>query len=47
MFYLAAKGLMSYGTALVDHILPTLVGNTLGGVTMVAAINHAQVTSGK
>ena len=46
-FYLAAKGLMSYGTALVGHILPTLLGNTLGGVTMVAAINHAQVTSGK
>jgi formate/nitrite transporter FocA (FNT family) len=27
-------------------ILPTLLGNTLGGVTLVAALNHAQVVAG-
>ena len=26
---------------------PTALGNTLGGVTLVAALNHAQVVGGK
>jgi formate-nitrite transporter family protein len=28
-------------------IVPTLLGNILGGVTLVAALNHAQVVSGE
>jgi hypothetical protein len=27
-------------------MLPALLGNTLGGVTLVAALNHAQVVAG-
>lgn len=30
-----------------DYMWPVLLGNTLGGVTLVAALSHAQVTSGK
>ena len=47
VFYLSAIGEMGYGTALGEHILPTLLGNMLGGITLVAAVNHAQVVSGK
>ena len=32
---------------LLGYLLPTLVGNVLGGVTIVAALNHAQATSGE
>ena len=28
------------------YLVPTLIGNIIGGVTLVAAINHAQVVSG-
>ena len=47
MFYLTAIGEMGFGAAFGEHILPTLLGNMLGGITLVAAVNHAQVTSGK
>lgn len=26
--------------------MPTLIGNIIGGVSLVAALNHAQVTAG-
>jgi formate-nitrite transporter family protein len=45
--YLALTGAVTYGTFVVDYLLPTLAGNTLGGVVLVAAVNHAQVASGK
>jgi formate-nitrite transporter family protein len=32
---------------LLGYLLPTLIGNVLGGVTIVAALNHAQATSGE
>jgi formate/nitrite transporter FocA (FNT family) len=32
---------------LLGYMLPTLVGNVLGGITIVAALNHAQATSGE
>ncbi|HVV15749.1 MAG TPA: hypothetical protein VHH90_00995 [Polyangia bacterium] len=28
------------------YLLPTLVGNVLGGVTLTAALNHAHVVAG-
>jgi formate-nitrite transporter family protein len=46
-FYLAATGARSYGDALAGFILPAFLGNTLGGVLLVAAVNHAQVAAGK
>jgi len=45
--YLMWAGAASVGTWLWHFMLPTLLGNTLGGVGLVAIINHMQVASGK
>ena len=45
--YAAIRGETSLGHAVGGYILPTLVGNVVGGVSMVAALNHAQATSGE
>ena len=45
MFYLAASGAAPWSQALGGYLLPTLLGNILGGVSLVALINHAQVIS--
>jgi formate/nitrite transporter FocA (FNT family) len=42
-FYLGASGLRSWGEVLGGYALPTLLGNTLGGVALVAALAHAQI----
>jgi formate/nitrite transporter FocA (FNT family) len=46
-FYVAVTGQSSWGEVLSRYLLPTFIGNVIGGVTLVAAINHAQVVSGK
>ncbi|HYE95312.1 MAG TPA: formate/nitrite transporter family protein [Rubricoccaceae bacterium] len=46
-FALAAAGRASWGAVLLGYTLPTLIGNVLGGVTLVAALNHAQIVSGR
>jgi formate/nitrite transporter FocA (FNT family) len=46
-FYVAIIGQASWSDVFVDYILPTFIGNILGGVALVAFINHAQVVSGK
>lgn len=46
VFALAAAGRAAWGAVLGGYVLPTLVGNVLGGVTLVAALNHAQVVAG-
>jgi formate/nitrite transporter FocA (FNT family) len=45
--YQVARGAATWGDYLGRFVAPTLLGNTLGGVTLVAALNHAQVTGGK
>ena len=45
--YLVARGAATWGDYLGRFVAPTLLGNTLGGVTLVAALNHAQVTGGE
>jgi formate/nitrite transporter FocA (FNT family) len=45
--YLMWTGAASVGTYLGHFMLPTLIGNTLGGVVLVALVNHKQVTSGE
>lgn len=45
VLYLAAGGMVSYGRVVTGYMLPTLIGNILGGVSLVAALNHAQVIS--
>jgi len=47
VFYAGFRGLESWNAVLFRYLLPTLVGNVLGGVTIVAALNHAQATSGE
>ncbi len=41
--FMAATGQAGIGQVLVGYMLPTLIGNILGGVALVAALNHAQV----
>jgi formate-nitrite transporter family protein len=45
-FALAAAGHKAWSAVLGGYIVPTLVGNILGGVTLVATLNHAQVVAG-
>jgi len=46
-FYVAALSQVSWGKVFAGYLLPTLIGNILGGVALVAAISHAQVVAGK
>jgi len=45
-FTLAASGGESWSRVLGGYVAPTLIGNVIGGVTLVAMLNHAQVTAG-
>jgi formate/nitrite transporter FocA (FNT family) len=47
VFYAGVRGEASWTQIVGGFLLPTLVGNTVGGITMVAALNHAQATSGE
>src|SRR4051812_40522238 len=42
-FYAAINGLRGWSDLIVGYGLPTLLGNTLGGVTLVALLAHAQI----
>jgi formate/nitrite transporter FocA (FNT family) len=44
-FYLTTTGSVGWGTAFTGFLFPTLVGNILGGVLLVAVLNHAQVAA--
>lgn len=44
--YLVSQGTIGWGQALGGFIAPTLIGNILGGVALVAALNYAQVATG-
>ncbi len=45
VFTLAAAGGVSWGQALGGFTVPALLGNILGGVLLVAGLNHAQVVT--
>lgn len=47
VFFLVMTGQASLGDYLGGYMMPTLIGNTLGGVSLVAALNHAQVVAGR
>jgi formate-nitrite transporter family protein len=47
VFYAAWRGEASWADALAGFVLPSLIGNMVGGITLVAALNHAQATSGQ
>lgn len=44
--YAATMGEISWFHGLLGFLLPTLIGNVLGGVGLVAVLNHAQVVAG-
>jgi formate-nitrite transporter family protein len=45
-FYLVVNHERTWGQYLAAFMLPTLLGNIIGGVSLVAALNHAQVMAG-
>ena len=46
VLYLVFTGEIPWSTWLVRFLAPSLIGNTIGGVGLVAWLNHAQVVSG-
>jgi len=46
-FYLVQMDALSWADGIRGYLLPTLTGNILGGVSLVAMLNHAQVVSGE
>jgi formate/nitrite transporter FocA (FNT family) len=47
MLYLVVTGAESWGTYVLRFLIPTLLGNIIGGVSLVAFLGHAQVVGGK
>lgn len=43
VFYALLTDLVSADDAIVKFFIPTLIGNTIGGVSLVSAINYAQL----
>lgn len=46
-FYLVVTGVESWGAYFLHFFAPTLLGNIIGGVSLVAFLGHAQVVAGK
>jgi formate/nitrite transporter FocA (FNT family) len=47
MFFLIVTKSVSWSTYITQFFLPTLLGNVIGGMSLVAALGHAQVVGGK
>jgi formate-nitrite transporter family protein len=46
VLFLVMVGAKTWTSTVTGYILPTLIGNCIGGVSLTAAVNHAQVVSG-
>ncbi len=46
VLFLAMVGAKSWIAVVWGYMLPTLIGNSIGGVSLTAALNHAQVVAG-
>jgi formate/nitrite transporter FocA (FNT family) len=46
VLFLVMVGVKSWGSVVVGYMLPTLIGNIIGGMSLTAAINHAQAVAG-
>lgn len=46
VLFLVMVGAKSWGAAVWGYMFPTLIGNSIGGVSLTAALNHAQVVAG-
>ena len=44
-FFVANTGAASWGQMVFGYLAPTLIGNVIGGVALVAALTHAQVAA--
>jgi formate-nitrite transporter family protein len=42
-FYALLTQKISFGVAIGEFFVPTLIGNTVGGIALVAASNYAQI----
>jgi formate/nitrite transporter FocA (FNT family) len=47
VLFLVMVGYKSWISIFVGYMLPTLIGNCIGGVSLTAALNHAQAVSGR
>lgn len=47
VLFLVAIGAKTWGAYAMGYLLPTLLGNIIGGVSLVSAVNHAQVVAGQ
>jgi formate/nitrite transporter FocA (FNT family) len=47
VLFLVMVGTKSWGSVALGYMLPTLIGNIIGGVSLTAAINHAQAVAGR
>jgi hypothetical protein len=47
MFFLVVTKSISWGTYVGQFFLPSLLGNVVGGLALVAALGHAQVVAGE
>jgi formate/nitrite transporter FocA (FNT family) len=47
VLFLVMTGAQSWWSYFGGYLIPALIGNILGGVALVSALNHAQVMSGK
>lgn len=47
VLFLAMVGARPWGNVALGYLVPTLLGNIIGGVSLTAAINHAQVVAGQ
>lgn len=46
VFYPMWEGALPAGRVITNYLVPTLIGNVIGGVSIVAALNYAQVAAG-
>jgi formate-nitrite transporter family protein len=46
VLFLPMVGARSWGSIAWTYLLPTLIGNIIGGTSLTAAVNHAQVVAG-
>lgn len=47
VLYVVTSGGATYGRYLLGFLLPSLIGNAIGGVALVSALNYAQVYAGR
>jgi formate/nitrite transporter FocA (FNT family) len=47
VFYLALRGFRSWPDVMGGFLVPVMIGNTIGGVMLVAALAHAQIVGDK